>query len=44
MEAYRAGSPVPSWTKKRIMRATNNVRPAAAPILAISSASSFDFS
>jgi len=40
----QAGSPVPNWTKKRIMRAVNKIKPAAPPIFAMSSARSFSFS
>ena len=35
---------VPSWTKYRIMSATNRVRPAALPSLAMSSARLFSLS
>jgi hypothetical protein len=42
--AYQAGSPVPSWTKKRIMRAVNRIKPAAPPIFVTSLAGLFNLS
>ena len=33
---YRTGSPVPDWTKKRIIREMNRIKPAAPSIFAMS--------
>ena len=44
MNADRAGSPVANYSKKQIVKAVNKARPAAPPILAMSSASLFNFS